>query len=118
MVPNARARDGDGHHQCRDRGGGRDRASSDCTHSWLHELALDLSRPRWSRFALDCLVEVVVSSSDNPRKRDGAIGGRLFEALPVGQAVSYPRDLGTGDRQISERCGLVLLPFLASEISL
>ena len=43
---------------------------------------------------------------------------RICGQPSLDSSVSHPRDLGSGDRQIPERCSLVFLPVLASKISL
>ena len=64
--------------------------------------------------------------SYRPPTRLISVGDRRRDPTPdtaathrcLGFTVSHPRNLGTSDRQIPERCGLVFLPVLASKISL
>ena len=75
----------DGHHQCRDIGGGGERASADRCDSELCRLALDFCRHRRSRIVVDVVVDLLLfSAGESSRAGARAICFRGFQPTCAG----------------------------------
>ena len=125
MVSRERACLGDGNHQRRHGRGGGYRAAADRHRAHLFQLALDFCSYRRPGADLGVVVDQVIffaggSSGAEPGGTQPVCfhSFRFHAEDALERSASDSRVVGVGECQIPERCGLVFLSFLASEISL